>query len=173
MGLGGGYDDEEEDEGGHGDEDYEGGGGAYLSFTMYLSVTNYLSTCHSLLGGGGDGGGGLYSDEEDDENHFGGGDDGGNDLDDLGDLSTYLTMKKSGLPEGAIRQRMSMNGLSDDQIERFFSSSVGGGEGGEGGEAAVGKFVPKPPSMPRPPVENLFGEDEVTTSFWIIFSPFT
>ena len=59
----------------------------------------------------------------------------------------YDKMKKMNLPDGAIRQKMSSDGLSPDQINNFFtkSSSSGGGVSSSSGVEDVGSSVPEAP----------------------------
>ena len=58
----------------------------------------------------------------------------------------YKMMLKTGLPDGAVRQKMSISGMSADDIAAFFgeSSSSGGsdGSGGGGGSSGSGKEKP-------------------------------
>jgi hypothetical protein len=56
-------------------------------------------------------------------------------------FAPYFKMKKMGLPDGPIRQKMSADGMGDADIATFF----GGGASAGGGSAAGGAAAPPPP----------------------------
>merc|ERR1719473_2532910 len=58
-------------------------------------------------------------------------------------FATYARMQKMGLPEGAIRQKMTQNGLSDADMVSFFGDGSGGG---------VAPIIPPAVLPARPPV---------------------
>lgn len=64
-------------------------------------------------------------------------------------------MLKTGLPEGAIRQRMNLDGLSDAQIEAFF-----GNPAAPAPVAAVRRAPAPTPVIKKPKDDDLFGSDE-------------
>ena len=69
---------------------------------------------------------------------------GGGDDDDDGSASDfnphkYVVMQKCGLPEGAIRQRMMLDGVDPEDVDAFLSGKVRGDSSGGGGSKGKGK----------------------------------
>jgi hypothetical protein len=76
-------------------------------------------------------------------------------VDDGTDYTKYRTMLKTGLPEGAIRQRMNLDGLNDAQIEAFF-----GNPAAPAPVAAVRRAPAPAPVVKKSKDDDLFGSDE-------------
>ena len=61
-------------------------------------------------------------------------------------LAKYSKMQKMGLPEAAVRLKMSQEGISDEKIDSFFKGGTSGGGGGSGGAAGPPEPMPRPPA---------------------------
>jgi hypothetical protein len=68
-------------------------------------------------------------------------------------FKTYSMMRKMHLPEGAIRQKMLSNGVSDEDIAVFFGEAPASAAGAGGAPEIVLPISAAPPTPPTPPAD--------------------